>query len=95
MDVVAVEPLDSGWAVRAGELDNAMVFRSGKAAETAARDLAMRMAAAGRQTELRVTLRSGEIAARFLCLPPLDHETRPLMISMPTRGAPDLPAAAA
>ena len=43
-----------------------MLFRSGKTAEAAARDLALRLAEAGEASEVRIYLRDGGLAARFL-----------------------------
>lgn len=83
MDSVIVEPLQTGWAVRATGLANDLVFASGRAAERCARQLAECFARAGREAELQLRLRGGARAARFLCLPPLEHETNPLLISAP------------
>lgn len=83
MDSVIVEPLQTGWAVRATGLANDLVFASGRAAERCGRQLAECFARAGREAELQFRLRGGARAVRFLCLPPLEHETSPLLISAP------------
>lgn len=83
MDSVIVEPLQTGWAVKATGVANDLVFASGRAAERCARQLAECFARAGRETELQLRLRAGARAARFLCLPPLEHETEPLLIGVP------------
>lgn len=83
MDVVIVEPMDAGWAVKATGVANELIFASGRAAERCGRQLAECLARAGRETELQFRLRAGNLAAKFLCLPPLEHETDPLLISVP------------
>ncbi|RZJ02098.1 MAG: hypothetical protein EON90_00440 [Brevundimonas sp.] len=83
MDLVIVEPLDAGWAVRASGIANELVFASGRAAERCGRQLAECLARAGRETELQFRLGANKLAAKFLCLPPLEHETEPLLISVP------------
>lgn len=65
IDVLAVS---GGWKVAVEDVTNQMMFRSGKAAEAAARDLALRLADAGEACEIRVHLRDGRLAARFLSL---------------------------
>jgi len=87
MDCVIVEPLQTGWAVRATGLANDLVFASGRAAERCGRQLAECFARAGREAELQFRLRGGARAVRFLCLPPLEHETNPLLISAPPERA--------
>jgi hypothetical protein len=86
MESVIVEPLQTGWAVKATGLANDLVFASGRAAERCGRQLAECFARAGREAELQLRLRGGARAVRFLCLPPLEHETRPLLISVPPLG---------
>jgi hypothetical protein len=86
MESVIVEPLQTGWAVKATGLANDLVFASGRAAERCGRQLAECFARAGREAELQFRLRGGARAVRFLCLPPLEHETRPLLISVPPAG---------
>ena len=44
-----------------------MVFAQGGAAEAAARNLATRLARAGSGSELRIRLRDGSLAGRFIC----------------------------
>lgn len=63
IDVLAVS---GGWKVVVEDVDNAMLFRSGKSAEAAARDLALRLAEAGEASEVRIHLRDGGLAARFV-----------------------------
>lgn len=81
--MVIVEPSATGWSVQVAGADNAMVFASGRVAEKAGRDLALRLAEAGVEVQLELRLRGGAVAARFLCFPPLDTEDAPLMINTP------------
>jgi hypothetical protein len=84
---VIVEPVEAGWTVNVGNVENPMIFSSGRAAERAGRDLAMRLAESGKEVRLELRLRGGAVAARFICFPPLEHEDGPLMVTTPpTRG---------
>jgi hypothetical protein len=87
MHKVIVEPVDGGWTVNVETIDNPMMFVSGRAAEDAARDLALKLAAAGADVELELRLRGGERAARFVVLAPVEHEERPLMLNTGRAGA--------
>lgn len=69
---VVVEPIDAGWVVAVEGVDNPLVYRSGRAAEEAARGLAMRLARRGGPVSLEVRLRGGAVAGRFIVQP---HET--------------------
>lgn len=77
---VIVSPVDGGWTVDVEGVDNPMMFASGRAAEDAARELALKLAAAGSDVELELRLRNGARAARFVVLSPVAHEDRPLML---------------
>ena len=81
MQKVIVEPVDRGWTVKVDEVDNPMMFASGRAAEDAARALAMRLAVGGVDVELELRLRGAGRAARFIVLPPAEHEGGPLMLN--------------
>lgn len=83
MSTVIVEPVDAGWAVNVEGVDNPMIFRSGRAAEQTGRDLAMRLAQGDRCVRLELRLRGGAVAARFMVLPPIDHDDDPLMVQTP------------
>lgn len=83
MDLVVVEPLETGWAVKATGIANDLIFASGRAAERCGRQLAECLARAGRETELQFRLNTNKLAAKFLCLPPLEHEPEPLLINVP------------
>lgn len=72
MDTIDVEPITNGWMVRADAIENNLVFRSGKDAEDAARGLAIKIAGIGEPVRIRLKLKNGETAARFLCLPPVE-----------------------
>lgn len=63
---IAVTALPVGWTLSIDDVDNGMVFRSGRDAERAARRLADRLARAGVWSEIRLHLRDGSLAARFL-----------------------------
>lgn len=64
---IAVTALPDGWKLSIDHVDNDMVFRSGRDAERAARRLADRLARAGVWSEIRLHLKDGSLAARFLC----------------------------
>ena len=82
MRQVIVEPVEGGWTVKVESVDNPMMFVSGRAAEDAARDLALKLAGGGEDVELELRLRGGERAARFVVLAPVEHEDRPLMLKV-------------
>jgi hypothetical protein len=65
--LIKVEPLAEGWAVRETSVDNPQVFVSGAKAEDAALLLGARLAAAGDASEIRVYVRGGALAGRFIC----------------------------
>ncbi len=65
--LIRVEPLANGWAVRHGDVENPQVFASGAKAETAAMRLGERLADAGNSAEVRIILRDGRLAGRFVC----------------------------
>ncbi|MEO8926059.1 MAG: hypothetical protein ABI306_02750 [Caulobacteraceae bacterium] len=67
VQVICVEPLAQGWALRQAAVDNPQVFASGAKAEDAALRLGARLAAAGDPTEIRIYLRDGALGGRFLC----------------------------
>jgi hypothetical protein len=67
--VISVQAAEGGWSVRADAADNAMMFLSGAKAEQAARKLGEKLAAEGQTAEIRIFLRDGVQAARFLCAP--------------------------
>ena len=72
VEVIDVEPVDGGWALRHASVDNAQLFSSGAKAENAARKLGARLSDAGEAAEIRIYLRDGSLAGRFLCAPGLD-----------------------
>ncbi len=65
-DWIEVRPLAVGWFVEARSFANGLTFRSGAAAEQAARRLAEDYARAGRSTAVRIYLRDGSLAGRIL-----------------------------
>lgn len=66
---IAVTALVDGWKVTIDDIANDRIFRSGREAERAARKLAHRLAAAGEESEIRLHLRDGTLAARFISPP--------------------------
>jgi hypothetical protein len=64
--LISVAPTGDGWAVWSDTLNEAMVFDAGAHAERAARALAAEHAADGGQAEVRIFLRDGALAGRFL-----------------------------
>jgi len=64
---IAVTALADGWKVTVDGVANDMVFRSGRQAERAARKLADRLARAGLESEIRLYLKDGSLAAKFIC----------------------------
>jgi hypothetical protein len=67
--IVSVIPVSGGWAVTTRSLAGAMVFLSGGKAEAAARRLAETIARRGETVEIRIYLRDGSLAGRFVCAP--------------------------
>ena len=66
MPLLTVAPLADGWRLSVDQIANDMVFRSGRAAELAARRLALQLSRAGIPAEVRVNLRANSTAARFV-----------------------------
>lgn len=66
IQVIKVEPLGKGWAVRQSASENPQVFASGARAEDAAMSLGARLAAAGRPAEIQVYLRDGALGGRYV-----------------------------
>jgi hypothetical protein len=69
MHIIAVQPVDGGWAVSSDFYRNDMIYRSGADAEVAARQLGERLSEAGEHAEIRIYLRDGSRLARFTCAP--------------------------
>lgn len=68
--IVSVSPNVTGWTVSAESFEP-MVFFSGAKAEAAARSLADKAASGGHHTEIRIFLRDGSLAGRFVRTPDL------------------------
>lgn len=64
-----VTPVGAGWTVRSEPFDNDMLFLSGAKAESAARRMGRTIAIGGETAEIRIFLRDGSLAARYLCPP--------------------------
>ncbi|QTC92777.1 hypothetical protein [Brevundimonas goettingensis] len=89
MEKIVVEPPDAGWAVRTDAIASTMVFRSGSAAEEAARGLAIRLARAGEPVKLHLKLRNSAAEARFVRLPPLEPGATPNLVTIPDVRTPE------
>jgi hypothetical protein len=63
---ITVIPAEGGWAVRSDGFVGDMMFLSGAKAERAAQRLADAMARSGESAEIRILLRDGAVAGRFL-----------------------------
>lgn len=66
---ISVTPAQGGWTVDHDGAIEPTVFLSGARAEDAARRLAEAMADAGQSAEIRIILRDGSLAGRFVCSP--------------------------
>ncbi len=75
--VISVVPADRGWMVRSAAFENDMAFLSGAKAEAAARRLGLTLADQGEPVEIRIFLRDGSLAGRFVCTPETPSEPRP------------------
>jgi hypothetical protein len=67
MRTVSVLPAANGWIVQSDEIENPMVFEAGGRAEVAARRLAQALATRGEPVEIRIHLKTGDLAGRLLC----------------------------
>lgn len=67
--IISVQPLGDGWSVRSDAFDSEMMFLSGAKAEAAARRLAETLARNGQHSEIRIFLRDGQLAGRFVTAP--------------------------
>ena len=67
VQVISVEPMSAGWSVRLEGIDPPQIFPSGAKAEAAARQLGDRLSRSGAQAEIRIWLRDGALAGRFVC----------------------------
>ena len=64
--LISVAPVGDGWTVRAEPFDNEMIFFSGAKAESVARRMGHTIAGRGETAEMRIFLRDGSLAARFV-----------------------------
>jgi hypothetical protein len=67
VQVISVTPVGEGWTVRADPFDNEMMFLSGAKAELAARRMGGAWSKGGMAAEIRIFLRDGSLAGRFVC----------------------------
>ncbi len=79
MRTVVVEPFGDVWSVRVEDTEP-QLFARGREAENSAKGIAERLAAAGDQVELHLSLRNGQLAGRFVCLPPISDDDGPLLV---------------
>jgi hypothetical protein len=63
---IIVEPSAEGWAVKSAAFANAMFFKSGESAETAARELGAKMARARGAVVIEIFLRDGSLGGRYV-----------------------------
>ena len=63
---ISVQPVGDGWSVASDVFDSDMMFLSGAKAEAAARRMAQAMSNSGEASEIRIFLRDGQLAGRFL-----------------------------
>ncbi len=66
---ISVTPVGAGWTVRSEPFANEMLFLSGAKAESAARRMGRTIAEGGDTADIRIFLRDGSLAARFVCPP--------------------------
>ncbi len=64
--IISVQPAGGGWSVTSDAFDSEMMFLSGAKAEAAARRLAETLARSGEDSEIRIYLRDGKMAARVV-----------------------------
>jgi hypothetical protein len=73
MRLISVNPVSAGWTVRSEPFANDMLFLSGAKAESAARRMARTIADGGDTADMRIFLRDGSLAARFVCPPQVEQ----------------------
>ena len=66
---ISVQPVGQGWSVTSVAFDSDMMFLSGAKAEAAARRMATSMSNSGEASEIRIFLRDGRMAGRFVTPP--------------------------
>ncbi len=71
IQLIYVEPANGGWSVRSAAIENEQMFRSGAKAEASAKTLAEALSQNGVVAEIRIHLRDGSMAGRFVC--PASH----------------------
>ena len=67
--MIRVLPVGDGWSVQSDAFGSEMMFLSGAKAEAAARRLAQILARNGETAEVRIFLRDGRMAGRFVSPP--------------------------
>lgn len=64
--IISVVPANDGWAIQSDGLPGDLSFTRGGEAEATARALAERHARSGSAAEVRIFLRDGALAGRFV-----------------------------
>jgi hypothetical protein len=67
IELITVRPTPAGWRVACEARDHGQSFQSGATAEAAARQLGDAIARGGQAAEIRIFLRDGSLAGRFIC----------------------------
>ena len=93
MRLLTVAPLADGWRLSVDNVQNDLIFASGRAAEAAARRLALRLSRAGAPAEVRIYLRDNSLGARLIC-PAARPQGRPVGLDDAARAIEALPQAA-
>ena len=69
IELITVRPTLGGWRVACDGVGHGQSFQSGATAEAAARQLGAAIARGGQAAEIRIFLRDGSLAGRFVCAP--------------------------
>ena len=69
IELITVKPTPGGWRVDCEPRGHRQSFQSGATAEAAARQLGGAIARGGQAAEIRIFLRDGSLAGRFVCAP--------------------------
>jgi hypothetical protein len=69
LDLITVSPIPGGWRVACEGRVQDQLFQGGACAEAAARQLGGAIASSGGAVEIRIFLRDGSLAGRFICAP--------------------------
>jgi hypothetical protein len=70
LELISVRPIPGGWRVACEAKNHSQSFQSGATAEATARQLGDAIARGGQPAEIRIFLRDGSLAGRFVCVAP-------------------------